>query len=301
MAWQRLADRLSTLPRVLAGPVLRKVAPRSVSVWLATRVGGVVRLTVLNDLNEPVAAGDRHTVAVGTQLHIVCVTAVPDAGAADLVEGVVYRYNLAFAFDDQQNVMDLPTATGTTALPAALAYVPFGLPSFCLPPTSLDDLRLLCGSCRIPHGNGRDMLPIAEKLIAQASSNPLARPHQLLLTGDQIYADDVAASLLMMLSDASHTLLGWKEQVPTDDQGGSASVDRLLPFLRRKPLEDAGFTSEDLDGHLMSLGEYLCMYLMVWSDVLWPPTCRPSPTRRRPRACSSAVTRSSRAAGSGNG
>jgi hypothetical protein len=271
MAWQRLADRLSDLPRVLAGPILRKVAPRSVNVWLAMRVGGVVRLTVVDAHNEPVASGDRHTVAVGTQLHIVCVTAVPDADAAKLVEGVIYRYNLAFAFDDQQNVMDLHAATGTTPGSGAFTYVSSeSLPSFCLPPASLDDLRLLCGSCRIPHGNGRDALPVADELVAQAWPNPLARPHQLLLTGDQIYADDVAASLLMVLSDASHTLLGWKEQVPIDDQGGSATVDRLLPFLRRKPLEDAGFTSEDLDGHLMSLGEYLCMYLMVWSDVLWP-------------------------------
>jgi hypothetical protein len=272
MAWQRLADRLSNLPRVLAGPVLRKVTPRSVSVWLATRVGGDVTLTVVDAPNAPapLASGRRHTVAVGTQLHIVCVTAVPAEGAADLVEGVIYRYKLAFAFDDQQN-MDLPEATGTTPGSGAFSYVSFELPSFCLPPASLDDLRLLCGSCRIPHGNGRDALPVANELVGQAWANPLARPHQLLLTGDQIYADDVAASLLMVLSDASHTLLGWKEQVPIDEQGGSASVDRLLPFLRRKPLEDAGFTSEDLDGQLMSLGEYLCMYLMVWSNVLWPP------------------------------
>ena len=92
----------------------------------------------------------------------------------------------------------------------------------------------------------------------------------MLLTGDQIYADDVAASLLMVLSDAAHVLLGWKEQIPFDDQGSKADVDKLLPFLRRDPLEAAGFTSEDLDGQLLSLGEYLCMYIMVWSDVLWP-------------------------------
>ena len=108
----------------------------------------------------------------------------------------------------------------------------------------------MCGSCRIPHGNGRDCFSIGDKLLAQAASNPIARPHQLLLTGDQIYADDVAASLLMVLSDAAHVLLGWKEQVPFDDKGGKADVDKLLPFLRREPLEAAGFTSEDLDGQL---------------------------------------------------
>ena len=269
MPWQSLSNSLNDKPIVLAGPVLRKVAPRSVSVWLAMRVGGDVTLTVLDALSAPVAIGHRHTVAVGTQLHIVCVTAGPATGAPDLVEGVVYRYILAFAFDDGRS-MDLRAATGTQTLPAAFCYVPFGLPSFCLPPASLDDLRILCGSCRIPHGNGRDCFSIGDKLLAQAASNPLARPHQLLLTGDQIYADDVAASLLMVLSDAAHVLLGWKEQIPFDDQGSKADVDKLLPFRRRDPLEAAGFTSEDLDGHLLSLGEYLCMYLMVWSDVLWP-------------------------------
>ena len=117
MPWESLSKSLNSKPRVLAGPVLRKVAPRSVSVWLAMRVGGDVTLTVLDALNASVASGHRHTVAVGTQLHIVCVTAVPNAGAADLVEGVIYRYKLAFAFDDGQT-MDLPTATGTQTLPA---------------------------------------------------------------------------------------------------------------------------------------------------------------------------------------
>ena len=271
MPWESLSKSLNSKPRVLAGPILRKVAPRSVSVWLAMRVGGDVTLTVLDALNASLASGHRHTVAVGTQLHIVCVTAVPNAGAADLVEGVIYRYKLAFAFDDGQ-AMDLRTATGTQAPSGDLAfrYKPFDLPTFCLPPASLDDLRILCGSCRIPHGNGRDCFSIGDKLLAQAPDNPLARPHQLLLTGDQIYADDVAPSLLMVLSDAAHVLLGWKEQIPFDDAGSKADVDKLLPFLRRDPLEAAGFTSEDLDGQLLSLGEYLCMYIMVWSDVVWP-------------------------------
>src|SRR5262249_36361221 len=47
-------------------------------------------------------------------------------------------------------------------------------------------------------------------------------------------------------------------------------------YLRRDILDAAGFTSEDLDGHLMSLGEYLCMYLFVWSDALWQPNELPT-------------------------
>jgi hypothetical protein len=75
----------------------------------------------------------------------------------------------------------------------------------------------------------------------------------------------------------------------------------IFDFLRRDPLEAAGFTSEDLDGQLLSLGEYLCMYIMVWSDVLWPadmpisassrPSSRDSlPTGYdRPLACASST------------
>src|SRR4029450_13195116 len=126
--------------------------------------------------------------------------------------------------DDGQG-MDLPKATGTQTRRDAFCYVDsFDLPTFCLPPASLDDLRILCGSGGTAHGDGRHCFSIGAKLLAQAPDNPLARPHQLLLTGDQIYADDVAPSLLMVLSDASHVLLGWKEQVPVDDRGGKASV-----------------------------------------------------------------------------
>ena len=89
------------------------------------------------------------------------------------------------------------------------------------------------------------------------------------MTGDQIYADDVAASLLVMLTDAAAGLLGWNEELPFEFlHGGSNLPNRKPPYLRRKPLADS-FTSVDLDAHLLSLGEFLCMYLFVWSDVLW--------------------------------
>ena len=37
-----------------------------------------------------------------------------------------------------------------------------------------------------------DMLFMLDDLIAQTAETPTSRPHQLLMTGDQIYADDVA-------------------------------------------------------------------------------------------------------------
>jgi hypothetical protein len=42
-------------------------------------------------------------------------------------------------------------------------------------------------------------------------TDPVKRPHLLLFTGDQIYADDVSPPLLRGLHDAADALLGWRE------------------------------------------------------------------------------------------
>src|SRR5262249_45373103 len=272
MTWTTLASRLNDLPHVLAGPVLRRVTAQSVTVWVAVRLPGSVVLTVVDASGQPVMSDSRHTVALGTNLHIVAVTA--RTAAPVLSEGVVYRYDMTFNFAGLPSE-SLEVATAN----AKLAYLSVGKPgpTFCLPPQDINQLRLICGSCRIPHGNGKDALAIADGLIGNAAANPAMRPHQLLLTGDQIYADDVAPIMLLMLSDAAHVLLGWDEILPVaSDHGGPATGTRLVPYLRRDILDAAGFTSEDLDGHLMSLGEYLCMYLFVWSDALWQPNELPT-------------------------
>lgn len=272
MAFQSLSASLSNLPAVLAGPVLRHVTAESVTVWIVLRREADVTLVVLNPNNDQPLRGTRKTIAIGTNLHMVAVTATRAAPFAPLQEGVIYRYDLSFTFSGSQS-HSLATATNN----AKLGYDPFTLPSFCLPPADINTLRVIHGSCRIPHGNGPDALGILDGLIAQAAANPVARPHQLLLSGDQIYADDVAASMIVMLSDASEVLLGWNELLALQPaHGGARSATQIAPFVRRAVLEDLGFTSEDLDGHLMTFGEYLCMYLFVWSDVLWNAASIPS-------------------------
>ncbi|WP_028064029.1 hypothetical protein [Solirubrobacter soli] len=255
MPWTSLSASLGDKPLVLAGPVLRKVVPGSVTVWLALKQAASVTLTVVEGTTQRMQ-GTRHTVAIGTNLHLVAVTATGTA----LLPGTVYEYDLSFAVDGgpQKTLAD---ATNK----ANLAYDPFKRPSFCLPPPNLDDLRLIHSSCRMPHGNGVDVLPLVGQLISQTAQTPQQRPHQLLLMGDQIYADDVGASLLLLLTDASDVLLGWQETMPAP----AGKANQLPPHTRRKLLDSCGFTSEDLDAHLMALGEYLAMYLFVWSDVLW--------------------------------
>ena len=103
--------------------------------------------------------------------------AEPPTGVA-LTEGVIYQYDLTFDFDDNVS-FDLATATRN----ASLSYGSLKLPSFCLPPADINDLRLLFGSCRIPHGNGRDAFAVGDGLIAQAAENADGPPASTVADG----------------------------------------------------------------------------------------------------------------------
>lgn len=268
MAFTSLADRLGSLPLVLTGPILRQVTESRVSVWLALKSNATVKLTVLNNTGQRVMQGEASTTPIGTALHVVLVTAQPLPPFGPLQEGVVYQYTVDFG-----GLLDLKSATTgqkAGAVPARLSYPGFDNPSFCLPPKDLNKLRLFHGSCRKPHAEGGDALGLLDGLIAAKASSADERPHQLILTGDQIYADDVADVLLRLLNDAGKVLLGWKEALDTTPLASPIAFQDWPSYYRLVILTDARFTSDDLKSHLVTLGEFFSMYLFAWSDVLWP-------------------------------
>jgi hypothetical protein len=300
MAWA-FDIKIPGFPEVLAGPILRKVTSTSVTVWFALKRPGNVKLTVYNGTTA-VLYGERQASAVGKNLYIVAVTAnkpppnTPSVTA--LQEGIIYEYDVTFDFPAATGLpaalgMSLADATkgkDATSKPPELAYFPYTRPSFCLPPSDLNKLRMLHGSCRHPNANGEkerdtfggfDALDILHSLIEETATHPDLRPHQLLMTGDQIYADDVAGHLLMALTAASDLLLGWQETLPLpvmhfDNTGfalpnnGPRPANRAPPYTRHWPSWKIGLTSDVPHNHLFSLGEYICMYLFVWADAVWP-------------------------------
>ena len=123
------------------------------------------------------------------------------------------------------------------------------LPGFALPPPTLTDLRILHGSLppagvhlpgrrrgqeelRRPRlGRRPDPRVAARHRRRRRRSTPNVRPHQLFLTGDQIYADDVVAAMLPMLNRLGNELIG----------GARAAADALPAEGRRR--EPGGATS----------------------------------------------------------
>jgi hypothetical protein len=98
------------------------------------------------------------------------------------------------------------------------------------------------------------------------------RPHQLFLTGDQIYADDVPGVVLPALSHVGRALTG-DEFLALDPRGlrrEVATLQNFPPDFRKDTvLKSAGFSTVDGESHLLTFGEFCAYYVLNWSPALW--------------------------------
>ncbi|MBE9044722.1 PhoD-like phosphatase [Pleurocapsales cyanobacterium LEGE 10410] len=267
---------LEQLPLIIAGPILRHTQGDEVTVWLALKKPGAIALKVYETedgrgsiLGQVLLQGQRQTVALSQNLHVVAVTATP-LGDRLLEPDQVYAYDLYF----QQEQASLISAIQAENPDCSLSYFPHQLPTFALPPTNIDYLKIVHGSCRKPHGGGRDTLSCLDNLIQDSASLASGRPHQLFLTGDQIYGDDVADPMLWLIQGVNRLLFGWTEELPL--QQGTIFSD--IPPGKRTEIShlEGGMTAmlqgkeEKAKSHLFSFGEYASAYLLAWSPVLVP-------------------------------
>ncbi len=148
--------------------------------------------------------------------------------------------------------------------------------------------QVLHGSCRKPHHAGQDALARVDTLLEDAITTDSRRPDLLLMTGDQVYADDVAGPMLQAVQDVIAALDLYGEPlegavVSHSDELSSHphnfyEREQLLPKIstntalstlffgaKKKPV----FTSVNAQNHLISFAEVMAMYLLVWSDAPW--------------------------------
>jgi hypothetical protein len=268
---------LDQLPLIITGPILCHVQTNAVTVWLALKKSDTVTLRVFkteegngSKLAKPILQSQHQTIALGKNLHVLAITALPIADVL-LTPGQVYAYDLYF----QSAELNLDQAINSGAENWRISYFAHQLPTFSLPPQDLNYLRIVHGSCRKPHGGGRDTLSCLDNLIQDAASLANQRPHQLFMTGDQIYGDDVADSMLWLCQGISQLLFEWSEELPLEY--GSIFSDELPPGQRTEIARiEAGMTAmlggkeDKAKSHLFSFGEYAAAYLIAWSPVLIP-------------------------------
>jgi hypothetical protein len=286
------------LPLLLAGPVVRRVDSKSAAFWIALSREADVEATVWQGTQtvsagggDPapggpkVALGSARTRPFGQNLHVAVVVASADFGGGGmgaLMPGTLYSYDLTIDAGGKRSLRDLGLLKDATASdhPAdvhpdaprhlALGYATDRLPGFVTAGATIPDLRIAHASCRKGHGYGPDALAWLDDEIKDNLSDPVDRPQQLFLTGDQIYADEVGCALLPMLNEVGREVVGFTETLPIDAAMVEVTTDNLPPMQRQRLCREvAKFSSTSASNHLLSYAEFVGMYLAAFSPHAW--------------------------------
>lgn len=289
---------LSQLPLVMCGPILRKVHYGSVSVWLAFKEEvSDIKLYVF-EASDPTSIGKgtlrfsenvKAPLKIGKNVFVTLITA--QSTSVRLKPDVVYGYQIFFTHQGVQKQLGYKGVLKGGS--RSISYAPYLYPTFCLPSDTLDNVKIVHGSCRKPHGGRTDALRALDTVLELNSMNVKERPQILCLTGDQIYSDDVSDLLLFKIIKAKDELFGWKETLPknyAEDQlrpgnrkaiiaksgNKTTRLRRLFPFLKStQAITSDDLTTTDSKSHLIFLSEFILMYMFTFSDAFlttagWP-------------------------------
>jgi len=264
------------LPQVIAGPIVRRVQDSSLSLWLVTTAPLTLTLELTYQgqaqsfYRQQLDQQQQQSVQIGQHAYIQLLH-------IELPE--VMQIGEAIEYDLQAKQQSLLKGMRD------LCYANAQLPHFVYQPQVKD---LLHGSCRKPHHDSSDGLLEVDRIIQQNLEQEKPRPAMLMMTGDQIYADDVAGPMLSAIQQVIARLglfdETWQGAAVNDSQALYASElnfylrEQLLPYCpTNKALYDKFFaaskkpifTSVNSHNHLVTLAEVFAMYLLVWSPALW--------------------------------
>jgi hypothetical protein len=316
---------VNSLPTVIAGPILRHTDCHRIVWWLITSAPIKIRPMLLNAQNEPLdlerAVFNQETFCVGQKAFIQLVTISSEQSnsheqvrsheqvknTALINEGELYQYDLLSEFDsasvsqsdrnEPSNYKDTKPKPDIAGDKNDVQSILKDIPGLCYDGYKRPNFRfnsllhkVTHGSCRKPHFNGTDALPQLDNLVADELSNTGKenRPDMMLMTGDQVYVDDVAGPMLKAIHQLINLLGLHNESFEGATIGDLTELmthensfyhrELLLPIAeandqlskaffagKRKPV----FTSVNAKNHLIALSEMLAMYMLSWSPTLW--------------------------------
>lgn len=266
----------TSLPDVLAGPLLRRMEPDRLVLWLVASRALDLQLWLRADGEEPRTQSlDAHCQRLPLGRHAVL-------HLIDLPLEQALPQDVRIAYDLQ--IVEDQGTRGTADWAPHLLYDGAEHADFTL--RSRVD-QLLHGSCRKPHHAASDGLLCADRLLAEPH-DASQRPALLLMSGDQVYVDDVAGPMLCAIHQLIARLGLFDEflegAVVEDSQAlyghpvGYYQRADLLPAVKSNQtlrdkffggVEKPVFTSSSADNHLVTFAEMIAMYLLVWSPLPW--------------------------------
>lgn len=268
------------LPKLLAGPIVRRVEQSQAYIWLAMSKPYhidaelfTVTLTSKKDTFDYRSVSIEtkcKVIELGKNLYTYLIKITPSKGT--FPEDVLLGYNLHFSSKSEKldlGSFDLLSKEN----PNSLVYENMKYPTFFI---SKSTDKLLFGSCRKLHGKGEDSLASGDIKLKETYFDLKERPSGLFLVGDQIYADDVADPIFPFIYHLGIELTGTNEGVSKIDN--RLSNNNFLKSLRqvrgRQYIMEkfCKFTSNKAHNHLISFGEFAAMYLLSYSPDIWDIT-----------------------------
>ncbi|WP_261780272.1 metallophosphoesterase family protein [Alcaligenes faecalis] len=288
-----LSQPSSNLPPVLAGPILRRLDSQRLVLWLV----GSSSLS-LDLILEPEGCPPQRIPLDTDQCRIVqlgkhaFIHFIDVALSAPLPQDTLVHYDLIHSTASG-------TGQGIADWSPHLLHQGQTRPNFVL--ASRAD-NLMFGSCRKPHHASRDGLAQADTVLSERITQAQARPALLMLSGDQVYADDVAGPMLAAIHSLIERLGLYGEYLEGAVVSDSESLYRhpasyyrradLLPAFKSNEdlrerffggVEKPIFTTANAHNHLVTLAEVFAMYLLVWSPTPWQIIAEPTPPSLEPK------------------
>jgi len=260
--------------------MVRHVSQHQLTFWLVTNKSYTLQLQLYQqDDDLPLVeitldSAQHQEIQIGEQ---AVVNLLSINFSSPLPLNTLLSYNFTFIDDDLEQSL--------TELMPELLYSGQQYPNFVI---KSDVKQMLHGSCRKPHFDSGDGLVQVDRIIGDSINNAELRPAMLMMSGDQIYADDVAGPMLVAIHQVIDLLGLYSEEwqgtvVSSSDELFASPLcyyqrDRLLPHNKankavydkiftasKKPI----FTSVNAKNHLVTLAEVFAMYLLTWSPVMW--------------------------------
>ncbi|CAN7379392.1 alkaline phosphatase D family protein [Massilia sp. LjRoot122] len=264
---------------MLAGPILRRLEPGRLVLWLVGSAALDLTLVLVPKAGAsrrlPLDARHCRVIRIGRH---ACVHLIDVALPEPLPQDTLIEYDLLVTLDDGNEA-------GIAHWAPHLLHAGAARPNMVL--RSRSD-NILYGSCRKPHHPARDGLARADALLAEHLEQAEERPAMLMLCGDQVYADDVAGPMLAAIHALIRRLGLYAECLTGAVVADSEALYRhpasyyrreeLLPAFRSNDAlrdrffggsEKPIFTTANAHNHLVTLAEVMAMYLLVWSPVPW--------------------------------
>ena len=242
--------------------MVRRAEQTGVCIQFATSKAVCSRVNLLGVESE----SEQHSIALGTYLYFQSIIIKPVNSVFPLDS--LLRYELII----DNNTVDLsPWCYANQALPAFV--IPYKL------------TNILHGSCRNPHHPAKDSLVAASHWQNIKRAKKQQGAELLLLSGDQVYADDVAGPMLLVIHQLIEALGIYKEQtlalnLPNDIN--EQLYNRHI-YLPKKPWQkrskfgvgywlkkdEPHFSSVKAFNHLIHFEEYIALYLLNLSSTAW--------------------------------